>query len=97
MVKLFVILYGSVFVFEVLIINSAIYLYLILCFVMNHYISLQALRKAISDSFYKDLGIKPSEVFVSDGAQCDITRLQVMSRPHRKLDSFANAHISMKC
>ncbi|WVZ21153.1 hypothetical protein V8G54_008475 [Vigna mungo] len=39
----------------------------------------QALRKAISVAFYKDIGIKPSEVFVSDGAQCDITRLQKAS------------------
>ncbi|KAI4296327.1 hypothetical protein L6164_036293 [Bauhinia variegata] len=36
------------------------------------------LRKAIADAFYKDLGIKPTEVFVSDGAQCDITRLQLL-------------------
>jgi len=50
---------------------------------------LQDLRKAISVAFYKDLGIKPSEVFVSDGAQCDITRLQVMSYPHCKVHSFA--------
>jgi LL-diaminopimelate aminotransferase len=38
---------------------------------------LQALRKAIAHEVYKNLDIKPSEVFVSDGAQCDISRLQV--------------------
>lgn len=41
---------------------------------------LQALRKEIADTIYKDLGIKPSEVFVSDGAQCDISRLQVFHK-----------------
>ncbi|KAK4254294.1 hypothetical protein QN277_009697 [Acacia crassicarpa] len=38
----------------------------------------KCLRKAIADTLYKDLGIKPVEVFVSDGAQCDITRLQLL-------------------
>ncbi|KAI9103670.1 hypothetical protein K1719_023293 [Acacia pycnantha] len=38
----------------------------------------KSLREAIADTFYKDLGIKPVEVFVSDGAQCDITRLQLL-------------------
>ncbi|CAJ2649062.1 unnamed protein product [Trifolium pratense] len=36
----------------------------------------KALRKAIAAEIYKNLDIKPSEVFVSDGAQCDISRLQ---------------------
>ncbi|KAJ0561382.1 putative LL-diaminopimelate aminotransferase [Helianthus annuus] len=36
------------------------------------------LRKAIAESFYKDLGVKDAEVFVSDGAQCDISRLQLL-------------------
>ncbi|KAK4476882.1 hypothetical protein RD792_016046, partial [Penstemon davidsonii] len=36
------------------------------------------LRKAISETFYKDMGIKDTEVFVSDGAQCDISRLQLL-------------------
>lgn len=40
-------------------------------------LNLQDLRKAIAESFYKDLGVKDIEVFVSDGAQCDISRLQV--------------------
>ncbi|KVI10939.1 hypothetical protein Ccrd_010654 [Cynara cardunculus var. scolymus] len=36
----------------------------------------EALRKAIAESFYKGLGVKDAEVFVSDGSQCDISRLQ---------------------
>lgn len=38
---------------------------------------MQDLRKAIAETFYKDMGIQGAEVFVSDGAQCDISRLQV--------------------
>lgn len=38
---------------------------------------MQALRKAIAQTFYRDMGIKANEVFVSDGAQCDISRVQV--------------------
>ena len=38
---------------------------------------LQELRMAIADKFYRDVGVKVNEVFVSDGAQCDISRLQV--------------------
>ncbi|GER47175.1 LL-diaminopimelate aminotransferase [Striga asiatica] len=34
------------------------------------------LRKAIVKTFYKNIAIKDTEVFVSDGAQCDISRLQ---------------------
>ncbi|KAG8097203.1 hypothetical protein GUJ93_ZPchr0013g34398 [Zizania palustris] len=34
------------------------------------------LRNAIADKVYSDMGIKESEVFISDGAQCDIARLQ---------------------
>ncbi|KAH7567805.1 hypothetical protein JRO89_XS07G0154000 [Xanthoceras sorbifolium] len=37
-----------------------------------------ALRKAIADTFYKDMGLKGNEIFVSDGAQCDISRLQML-------------------
>ncbi|XP_047969908.1 aminotransferase ALD1, chloroplastic-like isoform X2 [Salvia hispanica] len=36
------------------------------------------LRKAIAETFYKDMGIQGAEVFVSDGAQCDISRLQML-------------------
>ncbi|KAI9200943.1 hypothetical protein LWI28_015494 [Acer negundo] len=36
----------------------------------------EALRKAIAENFYKDMGLKGNEIFISDGAQCDISRLQ---------------------
>ncbi|KAL6867293.1 hypothetical protein ACP4OV_015317 [Aristida adscensionis] len=36
------------------------------------------LRKAIAEKVYPNMGIKESEVFVSDGAQCDIARLQML-------------------
>lgn len=35
------------------------------------------IRAKISDKLYNGL-IKPDEVFVSDGAKCDIARLQMM-------------------
>lgn len=38
----------------------------------------QELRKAIAERFYGDMGIQGAEVFVSDGAQCDISRLQML-------------------
>ncbi len=34
------------------------------------------LRQAVVDSTYKDLGIAPDEVFISDGAKCDIGNFQ---------------------
>ncbi|XVF39461.1 hypothetical protein PTKIN_Ptkin01aG0036800 [Pterospermum kingtungense] len=37
-----------------------------------------ALREAIAGKIYQDMGIKPDEIFVSDGAQCDISRLQML-------------------
>ncbi|KAJ6929863.1 hypothetical protein NC652_013666 [Populus alba x Populus x berolinensis] len=37
-----------------------------------------ALRKAIAETFYRDFQVKETEVFVSDGSQCDITRLQLL-------------------
>ncbi|KAJ3673929.1 hypothetical protein LUZ60_005921 [Juncus effusus] len=36
------------------------------------------LRSAIASTYYKDLGIGESDIFVSDGAKCDISRLQVL-------------------
>ncbi|KAK4424339.1 Aminotransferase ALD1, chloroplastic [Sesamum alatum] len=36
------------------------------------------LRESIAETFYKDMGIQGKEVFVSDGAQCDISRLQLL-------------------
>ncbi|OMO85740.1 Aminotransferase, class I/classII [Corchorus capsularis] len=41
-----------------------------------------ALRKAIAAKFYQDMGIKADEIFVSDGAQCDISRLQMLLGPN---------------
>ncbi|XP_010547905.1 PREDICTED: aminotransferase ALD1 isoform X2 [Tarenaya hassleriana] len=38
----------------------------------------EILRKAIADTFYKNLKVKSNEVFVSDGAQSDISRLQLL-------------------
>ncbi|KAF8411525.1 hypothetical protein HHK36_004077 [Tetracentron sinense] len=38
----------------------------------------EALRKAIVEMFYRDVGVKDTEVFVSDGAQSDISRLQLL-------------------
>ncbi|XP_044512204.1 probable LL-diaminopimelate aminotransferase, chloroplastic [Mangifera indica] len=40
-----------------------------------------ALRTAIAEKLYKDTGIKGEEIFVSDGAQCDISRLQMLLGP----------------
>ena len=36
------------------------------------------LRKAVCDRFYASCGLKPDEVFISDGSKCDIGRLQMM-------------------
>ncbi|GBG68484.1 hypothetical protein CBR_g3029 [Chara braunii] len=36
------------------------------------------LRSALVNAFYADMGIKDTELFVSDGAKCDIARLQLM-------------------
>jgi LL-diaminopimelate aminotransferase len=41
------------------------------------YTWMQSLRKAIAEKIYPNMGISGSEVFISDGAQCDIARLQV--------------------
>uniref|UniRef100_A0A803NND8 Aminotransferase class I/classII large domain-containing protein n=1 Tax=Cannabis sativa TaxID=3483 RepID=A0A803NND8_CANSA len=36
------------------------------------------LRVAIAEKLYRNMGVKGNEVFVSDGAQCDISRLQML-------------------
>ncbi|CAL9781711.1 unnamed protein product [Musa acuminata subsp. burmannicoides] len=36
------------------------------------------LRAAIASTYYKDLAIDETDIFVSDGAKCDISRLQVV-------------------
>jgi len=38
----------------------------------------QKLRAAIASTYYKGLGIEETDIFVSDGAKCDISRLQVV-------------------
>ncbi|KAI8532245.1 hypothetical protein RHMOL_Rhmol11G0198000 [Rhododendron molle] len=38
----------------------------------------KALRQAIAQAFYGDLAVKGTEVFVSDGSQCDISRIQLL-------------------
>ncbi|WVZ55815.1 hypothetical protein U9M48_006426, partial [Paspalum notatum var. saurae] len=40
------------------------------------------LRKVIAEKVYPGMGIKESEVFISDGAQCDIARLQMLFGPN---------------
>ncbi|KAK9903024.1 hypothetical protein M0R45_001322 [Rubus argutus] len=37
-----------------------------------------ALRMAIAEKLYHNMGIQGDEIFVSDGAQCDISRLQML-------------------
>ncbi|KAK7385267.1 hypothetical protein VNO78_30981 [Psophocarpus tetragonolobus] len=36
------------------------------------------LKRAIAETFYKDMQVKENEIFVSDGAQCDISRVQML-------------------
>lgn len=36
------------------------------------------LRAAIASTYYGDLGIEDSDIFISDGAKCDISRLQLV-------------------
>ncbi|KAJ0960886.1 hypothetical protein J5N97_001236 [Dioscorea zingiberensis] len=38
----------------------------------------QKLRAAIASTYYGDLGIEEADIFVSDGAKCDISRLQML-------------------
>nr|AVU05114.1 L-lysine aminotransferase [Huperzia serrata] len=41
----------------------------------------KALRVALAETFYEGLDIEDSEIFVSDGAKCDISRLQLVFGP----------------
>ncbi|KAG0450423.1 hypothetical protein HPP92_026743 [Vanilla planifolia] len=36
------------------------------------------LRSAIASTYYGDLGVREGDIFVSDGAKCDISRLQLL-------------------
>ena len=47
-------------------------------FVTQNVESMQQLRAAIASTFYGDLSIEESDIFVSDGAKSDISRLQVL-------------------
>ncbi|XP_064971355.1 aminotransferase ALD1 homolog [Musa acuminata AAA Group] len=38
----------------------------------------KTLRKTIAATIYGDMGIEDTEVFISDGAQCDISRVQLL-------------------
>jgi len=49
---------------------------------------MQKLRAAIAATYYADLGIEDSDIFVSDGAKCDISRLQVPKRFYSSLLKF---------
>lgn len=40
------------------------------------------LRAAIASTFYEGLGIEEGDIFVSDGAKCDIARLQMLFGSH---------------
>ncbi|TYK06659.1 putative LL-diaminopimelate aminotransferase [Cucumis melo var. makuwa] len=42
----------------------------------------KALRKRIAEKFYKNMDVKWEEVFISDGAQCDISRVQMLFGSH---------------
>lgn len=39
-------------------------------------VRVQAVRSALAKTFYGEFGVKDEEIFVSDGAKCDISRLQ---------------------
>lgn len=47
-------------------------------FVTQNVESMQHLRAAIASTYYGDLSIEESDIFVSDGAKSDISRLQVL-------------------
>ncbi|PHT34627.1 Aminotransferase ALD1 -like protein [Capsicum baccatum] len=36
------------------------------------------LRRAIAEMLYKELSVEDTEIFVSDGAQCDLSRVQLL-------------------
>ncbi|CAI9103986.1 OLC1v1002588C1 [Oldenlandia corymbosa var. corymbosa] len=42
----------------------------------------QELRKAVAATMYKDLPVKDTEIFISDGSQSEISRLQLLLGPH---------------
>lgn len=42
--------------------------------------ALQALRAGLATAFYGGVDVNANEIFVSDGAKCDIARLQVWAQ-----------------
>ena len=48
---------------------------------------------AIAETFYQDMGVKENEIFVSDGAQCDISRIQVREVVHRHTITNSYCHV----
>mmetsp|Transcript_11584 Transcript_11584/g.38104 ORF Transcript_11584/g.38104 Transcript_11584/m.38104 type:complete len:441 (+) Transcript_11584:91-1413(+) len=44
-----------------------------------------SLRERIAEVFYASTGVSSDEVFVSDGSKCDISRIQLMFGPGRKV------------
>ena len=54
---------------------------------------MQKVRAAIAATYYADLGIEDSDIFVSDGAKCDISRLQV---PKESTPSLLSLHLMLK-
>ncbi len=43
-------------------------------------LALQALRAGLATAFYGGVDVNANEIFVSDGAKCDIARLQVWAQ-----------------
>ncbi|KAK6240530.1 hypothetical protein QUC31_015785 [Theobroma cacao] len=60
----------------------------------------KALRVALASTFYSNLGIEEDDIFVSDGAKCDISRLQVVFGSNVTMavqdPSYPVIHIDMK-
>ena len=57
-----------------------------------HYL-FQELRMAIAETFYQDMGVKENEIFVSDGALCDISRIQVREVVYRHTITNSYCHV----
>ncbi|ONH92111.1 hypothetical protein PRUPE_8G156100 [Prunus persica] len=51
------------------------------------------LRAAIASTFYDNLGIEEDDIFVSDCAKCDISRLQIARRRDAHLQKYPDAQV----
>ncbi|KAF8668755.1 hypothetical protein HU200_051943 [Digitaria exilis] len=58
-------------------------------------LSVQKVRAAIAATYYADLGIEDSDIFVSDGAKCDISRLQVPKELTCSLKAYVDSSVIM--